>query len=104
MRRVLLGHAEILELLLEKKANVNADDINETTPLHEAAGRHDSDEENIQDRIKCIDRLIEENGEVNALNINHESPLHVACRYGSPFVVEALLKHGVDVLQNRGKY
>ena len=79
--------------------NVDACNINDHTPLHEAARWSDSIDEENQNRIECIDHLIRKGADVNALNIHRESPLHIACRYGSSSLVKCLLNHGADLLQ-----
>jgi ankyrin repeat protein len=93
------GNANIVNLFLLREANVHACDINDHTPLHEAARWSDSSDEENKDRINCIDYLVGADAEVNALNIHRESPLHIACRYGSSFLVKSLLNHGADLLK-----
>ena len=82
----------------EYKVNVNIRDINDHTPLHEAARWPTSDEEENQNRIKCIEELIEHGADVNLLTIQQESPLMIACRYGSRQSVDLLLKYNTDLL------
>lgn len=94
-----LGDIQIVDLFIQNHANVHARDINDHTPLHEAARWSDSIDEENENRIKCIGSLIRANAEVNVLNIHRESPLHIACRYGSSFLVKYLLNHGADLLQ-----
>jgi len=67
--------------------------------LHEAARWSDSTKDNNQCRKECINRLIKAGADIDALNIRRESPLHIACRFGSPDLVKALLDHGANYLQ-----
>ena len=77
----------------------NMRDINDHTPLHDAARWSDSTNDNNQNRIECIEALIEAGADINALNIRRESPLHVACRHGSSDLVETLLYFNAKYLQ-----
>lgn len=74
-------------------------DVDDNTPLHEAARWSDLDENDNIHRIECVDRLINAGADVNALNIQRETPLHVACRYSSSALVKKLLDHRADYLQ-----
>jgi hypothetical protein len=92
----LLGHDDIVKLLLEKQANVHACDINDCTPLHDAARCSKNREDNIK-RVQCIELLAKDGmANVNALNIRRETPLHIACEYGSSELISCLFKLGVD--------
>ncbi len=93
-----LGNVQILKRFLHYKVNVNVCDLNDHTPLHEAAHWSNSMDEENEDRLECIDCLIQEGAEVNALNLERESPLHIACRYGSQALVRKLLKSSADLL------
>lgn len=83
-------------MLLEKQADVHACDINDETPLHDAARCSKNQEDNIK-RAKCIELLVK-NGmaNVNALNIRRETPLHIACEFGSSELIACLFKLGAD--------
>ncbi|CAF4585618.1 unnamed protein product, partial [Rotaria sp. Silwood1] len=92
------GNSVLLKEFLQYEVNVHACDVNDHTPLHEAARWSDSDEKENDHRNECIDLLIQKGAKINALNIRRESPLHVACRYGSSSLVKSLMKHGADIL------
>ena len=94
-----VGSANVVGLLLEHAANVNASDINDYTPLHEAARWSDSNEEENESRIKCIELLVAKKADLNALSIRHESPSLIACEYGSSKLVKRLLELGAYILQ-----
>jgi transient receptor potential cation channel subfamily A protein 1 len=91
-----LGHDDIVELLLKKQADVHACDINDCTPLHEAARCSKHREDNIK-RAECIKLLVKVGmANINALNIRRETPLHIACEYGSSELITCLFKLGAD--------
>lgn len=95
-----IGDAKIVQMFIHHKADVNKRDVNDHTPLHEAARWSDSsNREDNQHRIECINHLIKAGAEVNALNIYRESPLHIACRYSSSDLVKNLLDHDANLLQ-----
>jgi hypothetical protein len=94
----LLGHDDIVELLLKNKADVDACDINDWTPLHEAARCSTHPEDNIK-RTQCIKLLVKVGtAHVDALNIRRDTPLHIACEYGSSQLATCLLELGAEIL------
>ncbi|GKS78887.1 hypothetical protein wHma_08940 [Wolbachia pipientis] len=101
------GHKEVVEALLDKGANVDAEDENGDTPLDlattqdirtllqntdellKAAGRGD---------IDTVNDLINQGASVNATDQDGKTPLHCAAKNSHEEVVEALLgKDGIDV-------
>jgi tankyrase len=65
------GHLEVSQLLIKAGANVNASDLWQFTPLHEAASKS---------RIEVCSLLISENADINFLNCHNKSPLDLASR------------------------
>ncbi|CAF1134348.1 unnamed protein product [Adineta steineri] len=95
----LKGNSEIVNLLInENLLDVNYPDMNDNTPLHNAVAWDNDDEEDIKERLKCIQYLIENKADINAYNIRRETPLHNASRYGSFKLVKSLLDHNADLL------
>ncbi|UJR12744.1 hypothetical protein I4U23_016918 [Adineta vaga] len=99
----LIGDVKIIDLMCASNADVHARDINDHTPLHEAARASESNEEENRDRQECIERLIRAGADVNALNIHRESPLHIACRYGSSSLVRTLIHNDANLLQTNAQ-
>jgi len=96
---VFTGHVDIVILLLKHGADANACDINDSTPLHDAA-RCSNQEDDNKERSRCIKSLVEVgNANINAVNIRLETPLHIACEYGSSELVLCLLQLGADLLE-----
>ncbi|XP_065649244.1 transient receptor potential cation channel subfamily A member 1-like [Hydra vulgaris] len=80
----------ILMFLLEQKVNVNAKDINGSTPLHYAATRGN---------LFAADLLLmQKNIYIEAVDQSKMTPLHCASIAGSFKVCEILLKHGASIL------
>ncbi|WP_265025522.1 ankyrin repeat domain-containing protein [Wolbachia endosymbiont (group A) of Bibio marci] len=83
------GNIEEVNSLISKGANVNAEDNNEQTPLHQAAA---------YGRKEAVEVLLNNGANVNAVDEHHSTPLHRAAENGHKEVVEALLKvNGIDV-------
>ena len=95
------GKLEIIRLLLEHGAAVNAVDNKGDIPLHKVPqGRH-----NPQDGVHVTQLLLDHGGNVNALNKEQYTPLHATCSFGQLEIAELLLEHGaivgaLDVLGN----
>ncbi|XP_065649241.1 transient receptor potential cation channel subfamily A member 1 homolog isoform X5 [Hydra vulgaris] len=80
----------ILMFLLEQKVNVNAKDINGSTPLHYAATRGN---------LFATDLLLKQkNIHIEAVDQSKMTPLHCASVAGSFEVCEMLLKHEASIL------
>jgi ankyrin repeat protein len=73
--------------LLQKKADVNATELDGSTALHWAVHR---------DSVELVDQLIRAGADVKATNKYGVPPLALACSNGSLPIVERLLKAGAD--------
>ena len=91
--------ADIVRALVEAGADVNAKNVNLSTPLHYAALQGVSDDES-DEGVKA---LIEAGADVNARNCDQETPLHLALcdidseALGSLAIVRTLVEAGADV-------
>lgn len=87
-----LHSSEILELLLEKGAQVNVSttsaDLEGATPLHIAAEFG---------QLKWVRLLIQRGANVNALMLNGSAPIVQACKEGQAEIVKALLDAGAEL-------
>lgn len=87
-----LHSSEILELLLEKGAQVNVSttsaDLEGATPLHIAAEFG---------QLKWVRLLIQRGANVNALMLNGSTPIVQACKEGQAEIVKALLDAGAQL-------
>jgi ankyrin repeat protein len=90
------GDSEMVQLLLDYKADTNARCKNDWTPLHEAA-QGLSSPKSISGPPDVARLLLERGADVNVLDKNNVTPLHVAARNGRVGVVRVLLEHGANV-------
>ena len=84
------GHANVVELLLSKGADANAEikSIRETA-LHKASRLGHSE---------VVEVLLAQGGaNVNRVNRNGDTPLHIAAMLGREAVVRSLIAHGAEV-------
>ncbi|QDW08246.1 ankyrin repeat domain-containing protein [Wolbachia pipientis] len=88
MVAALNGHANIVEVLLEKGAHVNEKDWRDMTPLHLAA---------LNGHANILEVLLEKGAHVNEKGWRDTTPLHLAAFYGHASVVEVLLEKGANV-------
>ena len=85
---VMNGDTPALRALLQKKANVNAPQVDGATALHWAVYR---------DNLEAANLLVAAGASTRAVNREGVTPLAMASLYGSLQVVELLLKAGADV-------
>ena len=91
---VVNGYKEIIELLIEKGADVNAEDDDGNSPLH-MAYRGEINELMVVNGCKEIfELLIEKGADVNAKDDNGCSPLHTAY---TKEIAELFIANGADV-------
>jgi ankyrin repeat protein len=84
------GDKAALRTLVERKADVNAPQVDGATALHWAVYRDDSD---------AADLLIKAGASVDAKNREGVTPLAMASLYGSAAMVDRLLSAGADAKQ-----
>jgi len=84
------GHIKVVQKLIEYDADINAETIYGSTPLHWASGgRHFKDD-------SILRLLLKHGGDVNARDKKGLTPLHGASEYGTLEVVRLLLEYGAD--------
>ncbi|KAH7132595.1 ankyrin repeat-containing domain protein [Dendryphion nanum] len=90
VRSSLLGHDEVVQRLLQEKADVNAAGYNGRTALQAAAGGG---------HLVVVERLLQEKADVNAAAVgyNGRTALQAAAGGGHLTVVERLLQEKADV-------
>ena len=82
------GHRDIVDLLLEQKADIEAKNFFQTTPLHLAAKGGHRD---------IVDLLLEQKADIEAKDRHQGTPLHYASYSDQKEVVTLLLKKGADL-------
>ena len=94
------GDLEMVQVLLDYKTDVNAQDDYNWTPIHDVSSRYYFQDQvpNISISRPDVARLLLERGaDPNARMKNGLTPLHVAARDGRVEVARVLLKHGANV-------
>ena len=81
------GHAEIVELLLSRGANVNSRNVEGGTALHLAANGH----------ADVVSVLLANSANVDLANANRVAAIHVAVQGSHVDVVRMLVDSGADV-------
>lgn len=82
------GQLEIARFLIEKGADIHADDNENSTPLHNAAARG---------HLDIISLLIENGARINQCDGNGMTALHLAASYGHPECAKLLIEKGANV-------
>ncbi|CZR67067.1 uncharacterized protein PAC_16966 [Phialocephala subalpina] len=82
------GHIEVVKLLLEKGANVNAAIEDGSTPLHRAS---------MNGHLESVKLLLEKGANVNTATKDGSTPLHRASYNGHLESVQLLLEKGANV-------
>ena len=92
------GDLEMVQLLLDYKADVKARSKAGWTPLHDASEGTGSSSHSIHQLPGVVRLLLEHGADVNALERDSSTPLHQATmRGGRVRVVRVLLEHGANV-------
>jgi len=83
------GKKEIVELLLDRKADVNIPSNNDfrVTPLHSAAAVN---------QFEIAQLLLQNGAKINAVQMNGVTPLHSAANNGNVEMVKLFLENGAD--------
>ena len=79
---------ELVQILLDKGADVNAQNNSKQTPLHIACKC---------ESIELVQILLNKGADVNVQNNSKQTPLHIACESDSIELVHILLDKGADV-------
>ncbi|GHS93191.1 hypothetical protein AGMMS49949_06200 [Alphaproteobacteria bacterium] len=82
------GFYDIVKLLVEKEADVQAGDKHRSTPLHYAASNG---------KIDVVEFLVESGAKVDAKSIYADTPLHNASEHGHYEIVKFLIEKEADV-------
>jgi len=80
--------AELVSILLDKKADPSLTSKYGHSPLHYFALKGD---------LSSVDLLLKANAPVDTFNSSGHTPLHNAAQFGHPGLVELLIDHGADV-------
>lgn len=81
------GRTNIVDMLLNVGARINATNMGDDTALHLAASHG---------HLDCVNLLLKNKADVNALNEHGNTPLHYACFWGYQEIAEVLLSHGAQ--------
>lgn len=81
------GRTNIVDMLLNRGARINATNMGDDTALHLAASHG---------HIDCVSLLLKNKADVNVLNKHGNTPLHYACFWGYQQIAEELLAYGAQ--------
>ncbi len=87
------GDLEVVQILVELKADINAPSESGQTPLH-VTSCTDVDEAN---GVKVVRFLLEHGADATARSSGGFTSLHRASKYGRHKIVRVLLEHGLDI-------
>ncbi len=91
----LVGDTEMVQILVELNADINAEAVDMSTPLHFASiGFLNRDSLN---RVKVARFLLEHGADANSRREGGFTPLHNALKYGLVEVARVLIEHGADI-------
>jgi ankyrin repeat protein len=90
------GNHAVAQLLLDRNADVDAQDMWSSTPLHHALYRMQYEHTRAESFKAIVAVLVKSNANVNVQNNKGQTPLHVACQVGDQDVVELLLGRHAD--------
>jgi hypothetical protein len=97
-------HKEIVQLLLARKAEVNAQDQQGFAPLHVAAGCYESFYiQLVEHKVDLVPLLLARQANVNLRDRQGDTPLHVTAAKFNRAVAEALLAHQANVHARNNK-
>ena len=88
---------EMVQVLLDYRADANARSSDNWTPLHDASEGSGGSSHNIHQFPNIVRLLLEHGADVNALEEHNKTPLHVAARNGRVGAARVLLEHGANV-------
>lgn len=78
---------EVQKLIIDKKANINAQCSAGNTALHIAASKNN---------VTLIDLLINNQANINAQNNSGDTPVYTALKWGTVNTILSLLEHDID--------
>ena len=88
------GHAEVVEYLIQKGADVKAKTSFDYTTLHLGS---------IRGSLKCIELILQKDKSfINEIDKDFNTPLHYACKYGFSKIVELLLDENASITEVNG--
>ena len=82
------GDLSIVQYLIEKGANIEAEDDNRKTPLHFACWKG---------HLPIVQYLIEKGANIEAITHIQQTPLHESCYYGHLPIVQYLIEKGANI-------
>ena len=88
------GDPEICKAILDKGANVNAQNARGLTALHWISLNNDTEDAS---KVQIVVDLIEKGADVNLRDYSSQTPLHWATTHNQTEIVKALIDKGADI-------
>lgn len=87
---------QVMAMLVQAGAEINASSKTRLTPLHRAA---------LRNHPAAVDWLLGKGASVNVVNDRGHTPMHLACHYSALLAVDMLLSWGAraDILDGNGR-
>ena len=79
------GHLDLLKILLDNQADINAEDYSKSTPLHLAS---------FNGHLSIVENLVEEGADINSQDKWGNTPLDLAKQYCELDIANYLQSHG----------
>ncbi|KAN0123104.1 Ankyrin repeat-containing domain protein [Russula decolorans] len=91
-----MGQVDIARMLIERGADVTAQNNDGETPLHLASAPSSRARFSPQKYAEVVHMLLEHGADVNARNKNGFTPFVLALQVGLAEIIHVLVQHGAD--------
>ena len=97
------GTLRLVKFLVKRGANVNAENLQGWTPLHNAVA-HKEVSVRRDDAYHLTKYLLDHGADIKATILNQDNPLHLAAWFNDTRLVRLLIDRGADVCEDTGEH